>query len=40
VTLVFGGAALAVDGGDLRALLARGRGMLPGFGLAVRKPPP
>jgi putative peptidoglycan lipid II flippase len=39
VTLVFGGAALAVDGGDLRALLARGRDMLPGFRLAGRKPP-
>ena len=39
VALVFGGAALAVDGGDLRALLARGRGMLPGFRVAGRKPP-
>jgi putative peptidoglycan lipid II flippase len=39
VTLVFGGAALALDGGDLRAVLARGRAMLPGFRLAGRKPP-
>jgi putative peptidoglycan lipid II flippase len=39
VTLVFGGAALALDGGDLRALLARGRDMLPGSRLAGRKPP-
>jgi putative peptidoglycan lipid II flippase len=39
VTLVFGGAALALDGGDLRALLARGRDMLPGLRLAGRKPP-
>ena len=39
VTLVFGGAALALDGGDLRAVLARGRDMLPGFRLAGRKPP-
>jgi putative peptidoglycan lipid II flippase len=39
VTLVFGGAALALDGGDLRAVLARGRAMLPGFRLARRKPP-
>src|SRR5258705_102114 len=40
VTLVFGGAALALDGGDLRAVLARGRDMLPGFRLAGRKSPP
>jgi len=40
VTLVFSGAALALDGGDLRAVLARGRDMLPGFRLAGRKPPP
>jgi putative peptidoglycan lipid II flippase len=39
VTLVFGGAALALDGGDLRAVLARGRDMLPGFRLAGQKPP-
>jgi len=39
VTLVFGGAALALDGGDLRAVLARGRDMLPGFRLAGRKTP-
>ena len=39
VTLVFGGAALALDGGDLRAVLARGRDMLPGFRLAGRRPP-
>jgi putative peptidoglycan lipid II flippase len=39
VTLVFGGAALALDGGNLRAVLARGRDMLPGFRLAGRKPP-
>jgi putative peptidoglycan lipid II flippase len=39
VALVFGGAALAVDGGDLRALLARGRDMFPGFRVAGRKPP-
>ena len=39
VTLVFGGAALALDGGDLRAVLARGRDMLPGFRLAGRKSP-
>jgi putative peptidoglycan lipid II flippase len=38
VTLVFGGAALALDGGDLRAVLTRGRDMLPGFRLAGRKP--
>jgi len=38
VTLVFGGAALALDGGDLRAVLARAREMLPGFRLAGRKP--
>ena len=31
VTLVFAGAALALDGGDLRAVLARGRGVLPGL---------
>jgi putative peptidoglycan lipid II flippase len=40
VTLVFGGAALALDGGDLRAVLARGRDMLPGLRLAGRRPPP
>jgi putative peptidoglycan lipid II flippase len=40
VTLVFGGAALALDGGDLRAVLARGRAMLPGSRPAGRKPPP
>jgi putative peptidoglycan lipid II flippase len=40
VTLVFGGAALALDGGDLRAVLVRGRDMLPGSRLAGRKPPP
>jgi putative peptidoglycan lipid II flippase len=40
VTLVFAGAALALDGGDLRAVLARGRGVLPGSRLAGRKPPP
>jgi putative peptidoglycan lipid II flippase len=39
VTLVFGGAALALDGGNLRAVLARGRDMLPGSRLAGRKPP-
>ena len=39
VTLVFGGAALALDGGDLRAVLARGHDMLPGFRLAGRRPP-
>jgi putative peptidoglycan lipid II flippase len=39
VTLVFGGAALALDGGDLRAVLARGRDMLPGLRLAGRRPP-
>jgi putative peptidoglycan lipid II flippase len=39
VTLVFGGAALALDGGNLRAVLARGRDMLPGFRLAGRNPP-
>ena len=40
VTLAFGGAALALDGGDLRAVLARGRDMLPGFRLAGRELPP
>jgi hypothetical protein len=39
VTLVFAGAALALDGGDLRAVLARGRDMLPGLRLAGRKSP-
>ena len=39
VTLVFGGAALALDGGDLRAVLARGRDMLPGSWWAGRKAP-
>jgi hypothetical protein len=39
VTLVFAGAALALDGGDLRAVLARGRDMLPGLWLAGRKSP-
>jgi putative peptidoglycan lipid II flippase len=38
VTLVFGGVALVLDGGDLRAVLARGRDMLPGSRLAGRKP--
>ena len=37
VTLVFGGAALALDGGDLRAVLARIRDMLPGSRLAGRR---
>ncbi len=40
VTLVFGGTALALDGGDLRAVLARGRDMLPGLRPGGRKPPP
>jgi putative peptidoglycan lipid II flippase len=39
VALVFAGAALALDGGDLRAVLARGRDMLPGLRLAGRKSP-
>ena len=39
VALVFGGAALTLDGGDLRAVLARGRDMLPGLRLAGRRPP-
>jgi len=39
VALVFGAAALALDGGDLRAVLARGRDMLPGPRLAGRRPP-
>ena len=39
VALVFGGAALALDGGDLRAVLARGHDMLPGSRLAGRRPP-
>jgi putative peptidoglycan lipid II flippase len=39
VMLVFGGAALALDGGDLRAVLARGRDVLSGYRLAGRKPP-
>lgn len=37
VTLVFGGVALVLDGGDLRAVLARVRDMLPGSRLAGRK---
>ena len=40
VTLVFGGGALALDGADLRAVLARGRDMLRGPGPAGRKPRP
>jgi putative peptidoglycan lipid II flippase len=40
VTLVFGGVALVLDGGDLRAVLARARDMLPGSRLAGRKPAP
>ncbi len=40
VTLVFGGAALALDGADLRAVLARGRDMLRGPWPAGRKPRP
>ena len=40
VTLVFGGAALALDGGDLHAVLARGRDMPPRSWLAGREPPP
>jgi putative peptidoglycan lipid II flippase len=39
VALVFGAAALALDGGDLRAVLARGRDILPGLRLAGRRPP-
>ena len=39
VTLVFGGAGLALDGGDLRAVLASGRDMLPGSWRAGRKAP-
>ena len=40
VTLVFGGGALALDGADLRAVLARGRDMLRGPWPAGRKPRP
>ena len=40
MTLVFGGGALALDGADLRAVLARGRDMLRGPRPAGRKPRP
>ncbi len=40
VTLVFGGTALALDGTELRAVLARGRDMLPGSRAAGRDPAP
>ena len=40
VTLVFGGTSLALDGTDLRAVLARGRDMLPGSRAAGRKTAP